>query len=96
MTSSHGADDLVARARLLDLALAALERDPAAFDVADVAGAADVAGLGADDVAEHFAGPADFERALRARILEQIRAEIVPALSPDGTPREIIRRLVMA
>lgn len=93
MTSSHGADDLVARARLLDHALDALERDPAVFDGGDAAGAA---GLDPELVAAHFAGPADFERALRARILEQIRAEIVPALSPEGTPREIIRRLVTA
>ena len=93
MTGSRALDDLVARAGLLDAALLALEQDPGALDVD-----ASPEGLGLDPdlLAAHFSGPEDFERALRTRVLEQIRAEIVPALSADGTPREIVGRLVGA
>ena len=93
MNGTRALDDLVARARLLDAALLALEQDP---DAPAAAGSAADLGLDDAELAAHFADREDFERALRARILEQIRAEIVPALSADGTPRQIVGRLVSA
>lgn len=55
---------------------------------------ADRAGLSRTVVYRHFADRADLDAAVQGAVLELLRAELVPALSFDGTPVDIIRRIV--
>ena len=57
---------------------------------------ADRAGLSRTVVYRHFNDRADLDSAVQAAALELLRAELVPALSFEGTPVEIIRRIVAA
>lgn len=57
---------------------------------------ADRAGLSRTVVYRHFNDRADLDAAVQAAALELLRAELVPALSFEGTPVEIIRRIVAA
>ena len=57
---------------------------------------ADRAGLSRTVVYRHFSDRADLDAAVQDRALELLRAELVPALSFEGTPVDIIRRVVSA
>jgi AcrR family transcriptional regulator len=57
---------------------------------------ADRAGLSRTVVYRHFADRADLDAAVQGRALELLRTELVPVLGFEGTPVEIIRRIVAA
>ena len=57
---------------------------------------ADRAGLSRTVVYRHFADRADLDRAIQAEIVDRVWGEIEPVLSLDGTPVEVIRRIVAA
>lgn len=54
------------------------------------------AGLSRTVVYRHFNDRADLDAAVQGAVLELLRTELVPALSFEGTPVEIIRRIVAA
>jgi AcrR family transcriptional regulator len=83
------------RQHILDAAVAVLEgADPGAE--VHVQQIADRAGLSRTVVYRHFADRADLDAAVQGRALELMRAQLVPALSFEGTPVDIIRRIVAA
>ncbi|GAA1475688.1 TetR/AcrR family transcriptional regulator [Nocardioides aestuarii] len=55
---------------------------------------ADRAGLSRTVLYRHFADRADLDRAIQAEIVDRVWGEIVPVLSLDGTPVEVVRRIV--
>jgi AcrR family transcriptional regulator len=57
---------------------------------------ADRAGLSRTVVYRHFNDRADLDAAVQGAVLEALRTELVPSLSFEGTPVEIIRRIVAA
>ena len=57
---------------------------------------ADRAGLSRTVLYRHFADRADLDRAIQAEIVDRVWGEIVPVLSLDGTPVEVVRRIVAA
>ena len=69
---------------------------PSRGTVVHVQQIADRAGLSRTVVYRHFQDRADLDDAVQARVLELLRAELVPVLSFEGTPVEIIRRIVSA
>lgn len=87
--------NLARREHILDAALEALEEAGPGGEVR-VQQVAEAAGLSRTVVYRHFADRADLDGAVRARIVEQVRGEVVPVLSLDGTPLDIVRRIVTA
>ncbi|HRK45896.1 MAG TPA: TetR/AcrR family transcriptional regulator, partial [Nocardioides sp.] len=83
------------RQHILDAAIDVLEASEPGAEV-HVRQIADRAGLSRTVVYRHFADRADLDAAVQARALELLRAELVPQLAFEGTPREIIRRIVSA
>src|SRR5262245_42654891 len=83
------------RQHILDAALAVLADSEPGAEV-HVQQIADRAGLSRTVVYRHFADRADLDAAVQGLALELLRAELVPALSFEGTPVEIIRRIVSA
>ena len=83
------------RQHILDAAVGVLA-DTEPGTVVHVQQIADRAGLSRTVVYRHFQDRADLDDAVQARVLELLRAELVPQLSFDGTPVEIIRRVVAA
>jgi AcrR family transcriptional regulator len=57
---------------------------------------ADRAGLSRTVVYRHFNDRSDLDAAVQGAVLEALRGELVPALSFEGTPVAIIRRIVAA
>ena len=57
---------------------------------------ADRAGLSRTVVYRHFTDRSDLDAAVQGAVLELLRVELVPALSFEGTPVDIIRRIVAA
>src|SRR6201990_1651910 len=57
---------------------------------------ADRAGLSRTVVYRHFADRADLDAAVQGRALELLRGQLVRALAFEGTPVDIIRRIVSA
>ncbi len=86
---------LVRRQHILDAALDVLEEVGPGVEVR-VQQVAVAAGLSRTVVYRHFDDRADLDGAVRERIVEQIRGEVVPVLSLDGTPLDIVRRIVAA
>lgn len=86
---------LTRREHILDAALEVLE-DAAPGAEVRVRHVAQAAGLSRTVVYRYFSDRAQLDIAVRARIIEQLRGELVPALSLDGTPIDIIRRIVTA
>lgn len=80
---------------ILDAAIDEIGAAPAGDEV-HVQQIADRAGLSRTVVYRHFADRADLDRAIQAEIVDLIRGELVPALSLEGTPVEIIRRIIAA
>jgi AcrR family transcriptional regulator len=83
------------RQHILDAAVAVLADAPPGAEV-HVQQIADRAGLSRTVVYRHFNDRADLDAAVQARGLELLREELVPALSFEGTPIDIIRRIVGA
>jgi AcrR family transcriptional regulator len=81
------------RQHILDAAIAALEETEPGGEV-HVQQIADRAGLGRTVVYRHFTDRADLDAAVQAEVLQLLREELVPALSFEGTPVDIIRRIV--
>ena len=83
------------REHIIDAAIVVLEASVPGTEV-HVQQIADRAGLSRTVVYRHFADRADLDAAVQGRALELLRAELVPALSFEGTPVDIIRRIVSA
>ena len=83
------------RQHILDAAIGVLADAEPGVEV-HVQQIADRAGLSRTVVYRHFTDRADLDAAVQGRALELLRAELVPALSFEGTPVEIIRRIVSA
>lgn len=87
--------NVVRRQHILDAALGVLEQVGPGVEV-KVQQVAQAAGLSRTVVYRHFDDRADLDGAVRERIVEQIRGEVVPVLSLDGTPLDIVRRIIAA
>jgi AcrR family transcriptional regulator len=83
------------RQHIIDAAIGVLS-DAAPGAEVHVQQIADRAGLSRTVVYRHFADRADLDAAVQGRALEMLRADLVPALSFEGTPVDIIRRIVSA
>lgn len=83
------------RAAVLDAAVAVIEDSPPGAEV-PVQAIADRAGLSRTVLYRHFDDRADLDRAIAGRIFEDIRGALLPVMSFDGTPVQIIRRIVGA
>ena len=83
------------REHIIDAAIVVLEASVPGTEV-HVQQIADRAGLSRTVVYRHFADRADLDAAVQGRALELLRAELVPSLSFEGTPVDIIRRIVSA
>jgi AcrR family transcriptional regulator len=83
------------RQHILDAAVAVLAEAEPGTEV-HVQQIAERAGLSRTVVYRHFSDRADLDSAVQGRALEMLREELVPALSFEGTPVEIIGRIVGA
>lgn len=83
----------VRRQVIIDAAIAVLERQAPGedFQVQDVA---DEAKMSRTVIYRHFSDRSDLDRAVQTEICETIGAQMLPALSYDGTPDQIIHRIV--
>jgi AcrR family transcriptional regulator len=81
------------RRQILDAAIAVVEAGEPAAEV-HVQQIAEQAGLSRTVVYRHFADRADLDRAVQIEILDGLWAELLPALSLDGTIHDIIERIV--
>ncbi|NYI47632.1 AcrR family transcriptional regulator [Nocardioides aromaticivorans] len=83
----------VRRQVIIDAAIAVLERQAPGedFQVQDVA---DEAKMSRTVIYRHFSDRSDLDRAVQTEICENIGAQMLPALSYDGTPDQIIHRIV--
>lgn len=81
------------RQQILEAAVAVLEgAEPGAdYHVQQIA---EQAGLNRTVVYRHFTDRADLDRAVQAMIVDDLAAQLLPAVSLDGTIREIISRIV--
>ena len=85
----------VRRQHIIDAAIEVLGETEPGGEV-HVQQIADRAGLSRTVVYRHFTDRADLDAAVQGAVLGLLRAELVPALSFEGTPVEIIRRIVAA
>ncbi len=87
--------NVVRRESIIDAAVGVLEEvgPGGEFHVQQVA---DAAGLSRTVLYRHFADRADLDTAVRGRVLDHMRAAVVPVLQLEGTPIQIIRRIVAA
>ena len=83
------------RGQILDAAIAVLEESPAGAHV-HVQQVADRAGVARPVLYRHFEDREDLDRAVQGRVVELLRAEVEPMVTPDGTIQEIILRIVEA
>lgn len=81
------------RAQILDAALAVIG-DGAPGDDFHVQQIAQRAGLNRTVVYRHFEDRADLDRAIRAHILDDLTAGLIPEVSLDGTVNQIIHRII--
>lgn len=80
---------------IIDAAIEVIGSSPQAEEV-HVQQIAERAGLSRTVVYRHFGDRADLDRAVQAAVVDLIRGELIPALSLEGTPVEIIRRIIAA
>lgn len=80
---------------IIDAAVRVLERAEPGEEV-QVQLIAEEAGLARTVLYRHFHDRVDLDRAVQQRICEELGEVIVPALSVDGTPLVIIRRIIDA
>lgn len=80
---------------ILDAAIAVVEAGGpgAEFHVQQIA---ERAGINRSVVYRHFADRADLDHAILVEIVEDVMAQLLPALTLDGTVRDIIDRIVVA
>lgn len=83
----------VRRQVIIDAAIAVLERQAPGEDF-QVQAVANEARMSRTVIYRHFADRADLDRAVQAKVCEQVGAVLLPALSYDGTPDQIIHRVV--
>lgn len=80
---------------ILDASVAVLERRPAGEEI-HVQEIAEEAGLSRTVVYRHFEDRGDLDLAVQREICSRVEAAVLPAVSFEGTPFEIIRRIVGA
>lgn len=85
----------VRRQVIIDAALSVLMRQDPGEDI-QVQAVADEAQISRTVVYRHFEDRADLDRAAQRQICDDIAAVLVPALHSDGTPDQVISRLVHA
>lgn len=83
----------VRRQVIIDAAIAVLERQAPGEDV-QVQAVADEASMSRTVIYRHFEDRSDLDRAVQRQICENVGNELLPALSYDGTPDQIIHRIV--
>lgn len=83
------------RNAILDAALAALEKTPPGEE-AHVQRIAEEAGLSRTVIYRHFQDRHELDFAVQRRIVGMMRDELLPALSFEGTVRDIVNRIVKA
>lgn len=83
----------VRRQLIIDAAVAVLEHQ-APGEEFQVQAVADEAGMSRTVIYRHFEDRSDLDRAVQRAICDQLGAELLPALSYDGTPDQIIHRMV--
>ena len=81
------------RVAILEAAIVAIEEAPVGGEVS-VADIAARAGLSRTVLYRHFDDRADLDLAIRGRIFEHLQEVLLPRVTLDGTPLEIIRRIV--
>ncbi|MFC5730127.1 MULTISPECIES: TetR/AcrR family transcriptional regulator [Nocardioides] len=80
---------------IIDAAIAVLERQAPGEEV-QVQAVADEASLSRTVIYRHFEDRADLDRAVQRQICEDLGGHLLPALSRDGRPEEIIHRVIEA
>ena len=80
---------------MLEAALEVIEEAGPGEDV-HVQQIAERAGLSRTVLYRHFSDRADLDRAIQTEIVDRVWGEIIPVLSLDGTPVQVIRRIVAA
>lgn len=83
------------RRLVLDAALQVIEETGPRGDV-HVQQIAERAGLSRTVLYRHFVDRADLDRAIQTEILDRLGRELLPVLSLDGTPLQVVRRIVAA
>lgn len=83
----------VRRQVIIDAAIAVMERQTPGEEV-QVQAVADEARMSRTVIYRHFEDRGDLDRAVQRQICEDIGAVLLPALSYDGTPDQIIHRVV--
>ncbi|GAA2003873.1 MULTISPECIES: TetR/AcrR family transcriptional regulator [Nocardioides] len=81
------------RQQIIDAALAVIEAGEPGAEV-HVQQYAEQAGLSRTVIYRHFADRADLDRAVQTAIVEGLAAELLPAVTLDGTIPEIVGRVV--
>ncbi|TWG97257.1 TetR family transcriptional regulator [Nocardioides sp. J9] len=83
----------VRRQVIIDAAIAVLERQ-APGEEYQVQAVADEAKMSRTVIYRHFADRSDLDRAVQAQVCEDVGNQLLPALSYDGTPDQIVRGIV--
>jgi len=83
----------VRRQVIIDAAVAVLERQAPGEEV-QVQAVADQAGMSRTVIYRHFEDRADLDRAVQHQICDDVGAILLPALAYDGTPDQIVTRIV--
>lgn len=81
------------RQRILDAAVTVLERHESGEEI-HVQEIATEAGLSRTVVYRHFQDRSDLDLAVQREICDRLRSALLPSLSFEGTPRDIVRRIV--
>jgi AcrR family transcriptional regulator len=81
------------RQKIIDAAIAVLGRQAPGEEV-QIQAISEESGVARTVMYRHFADKADLDRAVQREVCERLGAVIVPALSLDGTPEEIIHRVI--
>lgn len=84
----------VARRRAIVEAAIAVIESQAPGDDLQLQAVAERAGMSRTVIYRHFVDRADLDRAVQQQVCDDVGAAMLPALSLDGTPDEIVRRLV--
>ncbi len=83
------------REKIIDAAVAEVERQEPGAEI-HLQEIADRAGLSRTVIYRHFQDRADLDLAVQRRVIEQVGAAVLPAATFEGTPVDIIRRIVAA
>lgn len=83
----------VRRQKIIDAAITVLGRQAPGEEV-QIQAISEESGVARTVMYRHFADKADLDRAVQREICERLGAVIVPTLSFDGTPEEIIHRVI--